>query len=496
MDAEQWRGLCDDCETIHAELQGLTDGNVASYIPQLARTDPAQFRVSIVTTEGLAHHIGGDPGQPQPRVCVQSCCKPLLYGMALNEHGTDAVGRHVGREPSGSTFNDFRFDSDGKPFNPLINAGAIMSASLIGNGLNGDERFARVLDMWKRMVGPSEVSFDNLTYLGELRTAYRNVALAHLMMENDVFPENTDIMRTLQLYLQACSIEVTPAGMATYAAMFANGGRVPRGGSHIFTPAVIRDILCVMYSSGMYDYSGRWSSEIGLPAKSGVSGYVMVVIPNICGICIFSPRLDAMGNSVRGVAFMRRLVQKYRLHIFDTLVRGLEQKKCLHAGSASGTSYERLFTACVRDDAEQLQALLDEGYDPAKGDYDRRTPLHIAVDEGARRCIPLLLARGSEPLARDRWNNSALRLAVERGDREIVACFVAHLSFRKVGRRVWRALAVTPPPPHLILSSNSPQSSTSSTSSRGSARGTAFSPPAPPVLGQDPPLDSLRVAAL
>ena len=137
MDDHTWADFTQTCTDVFDSLRGCTEGAVADYIPQLAEADPEQFGLSIVTVDGRTFERG-DVDHP---VCVQSCCKPLLYGVALDERGEACVTRHVGKEPSGSKFNDFKFDQDGKPFNPLINAGAIMAAALVQPGRTPDKRF-------------------------------------------------------------------------------------------------------------------------------------------------------------------------------------------------------------------------------------------------------------------------------------------------------------------------------------------------------------------
>ena len=431
MDDRTWGEFTRTCTDVFDSLLGCTEGAVADYIPQLAEAEPDQFGLSVVTVDGRTFERG-DVDHP---VCVQSCCKPLLYGVALDERGEACVTRHVGKEPSGSKFNDFKFDQDGRPFNPLINAGAIMAAALVQPGRTPDKRFQHVMGVWESIVGKGEAFFDNATYLGEHRTAFRNVALAHLMMESGAFPPHTSIEETLQLYLQTCSVAVRPRGAARCAAVLANGGALPgAGGARVFAPWIVRDVLCVMYSSGMYDFSGRWSSQVGLPAKSGVSGLVMVVVPNLCGLCIFSPRLDAMGNSVRGVRFMQRLVQLYQLHIFDTLVMGATAaKKALRPPLQS--SSDALCHACTKNDIVQLRALLDGGARP-QPDYDSRTPLHVAVDDHAHDCALELVARGSSLVARDRWGKSPLASAAPG----LRAALLVAAAARRRARRAWAAL--------------------------------------------------------
>ena len=152
-------------------------------------------------------------------------------------------------------------------------------------------------------------------------------------MENNIFPEGSDIEKTLELYFQCCSITMNSECMSKFAAMLANGGVTVDTNQQLFSSSIIKSILCVMYSSGMYDYSGGWSYHVGLPAKSGVSGCIFAVIPNFGGICVYSPKLDNIGNSVRGIQFFHKLIKNYRFHIFDTLVSGLEKKKNINNDS-------------------------------------------------------------------------------------------------------------------------------------------------------------------
>lgn len=438
MDDTAWADFTETCAGIHRSLAGCREGEVAGYIPQLAGADPDRFGVSVVSVDGRTFEVG----DTQRRVCVQSCCKPLLYGVALTECGEETVSKHVGKEPSGASFNDFKLDRHGRPFNPLINAGAIMSAALVRPRDTPDRRFQHIMAVWERIVGQGEAFFDNATYLGERRTAFRNIALAHLMMESGAFPAQTSIEDTLQLYLQACSVAVQPRGVATYAATLANGGVNPGGAGQerIFAPRIVRDVLCVMYSSGMYDYSGRWSSQIGLPAKSGVSGLVMVVMPNLCGLCIHSPRLDPMGNSVRGVRFMERLVQRYQLHIFDTLVLGMgddSTRKALQRAGAADDPSDRMCRACAAGDLAELRRLLDR-HDPPRPDYDRRMPLHVAVDDKSYACALELARRGAPLFARDRWGKTPLG-AAPAAVRAALLAAARSFAARRSAWDVWRS---------------------------------------------------------
>tara|TARA_B100001094_G_C18163564_1_gene790711 strand:- start:566 stop:1900 length:1335 start_codon:yes stop_codon:yes gene_type:complete len=410
MDDNQWNDFCEDIIKIYNTVKNNKDGNTADYIPQLAKKNNDSFAVSIVSTDGRIFEYGDF----EEKFCIQSCSKPMTYALILNEHGIENVSKHIGREPSGSRFNAMCFDDENKPFNPLINAGAIMACSLVKQGYNPDERYEYILDKWSSIVGQTNVGFDNAVYLSEKRTANRNYALAHLMMENNIFPENCDMERTLELYFQCCSVTMNTTSLAKFAALLANGGLTVDSNEKIFDPDVVKHTLCVMYSSGMYDYSGRWSFDIGLPAKSGVSGAIYTVVPNMFGICIYSPNLDEIGNSVRGIEFIKLLTQKYRFHIFDTLISSFSsEKKIINTEKDIHSKINDICVYCKNNKFIELENLLkNDKIDINIGDYDDRCPLHIAVEEESLECIAILLKYGADLFVKDRWGNYPLHHAI------------------------------------------------------------------------------------
>lgn len=401
-----WDELCNFAQNIYEELKQCKDGKTASYIPKLSTTDPNLFGISIVSYTGEEYNIGNT----STPFCVQSCVKPLLYMLALEEHGIDKVSKHIGREPSGQKFNALMFNSENLPYNPLINAGAIMSTSLIKNDSKRDQRYDHIHQSWKKIIGfeENDIGFDNSVFLSEKDSASRNIALSYLMEENESFPENTNIQNTLDLYFQACSMTMTTKTMARFAAVMANNGLDLHTGERKINASVLKEVLCVMYSSGMYDYSGRWSADIGIPAKSGVAGAVFAVIPNVCGICVFSPPLDDMGNSVRAVKFFYQLSKKFSIHIFESFIHGLDKK--IRLISAPDKKIAELYKACKEGNLANLQQILsdEDNIDVNMADYDGRTPLHIARAENNTDCVKLLLEKGADPTLQDRWGNIAV----------------------------------------------------------------------------------------
>ena len=252
--------------------------------------------------------------------------KPITYAYALSREGPEFTHRHVGVEPSGLPFNDLSLLADRRPFNPNVNAGAIMMAGLVTSGFpesDAREITGQLMELWAELCGHcGPVRFSEITMESERATANTNFAIAYLLQGGIGLPRGVDLQKMLDVYFSCCSIEITARMLSVAAATLANGGVCPITGRQVLSTEIVKRTLAIMQTSGLYDNAGGFTLEVGLPAKSGVAGSVLVVAPNLLGLATFSPRLDSYGNSVRGIALCKELGERFHLHMYDNLSGG------------------------------------------------------------------------------------------------------------------------------------------------------------------------------
>ncbi len=418
----------DALRDIFDSTQQNNDGVPATYIPQLNPKGNAakRFAVGLCTVDGQRKAFGA----ASDVFTVQSACKPINYCLALERAGAECVHQHIGREPSGVSFNELTLDRADRPHNPMVNAGAIMSCALVADhdskshGVAGT-RFEAVLDCWEALSGGRRPGFDGAVYLSERETADRNFALAYYMREKGIFPEGTDIHDVLDFYFQCCAIETNAESFAVVAATLANGGVCPLTGERIFQAETVQRCLSLMSSCGMYDFSGEFAFRVGLPAKSGVSGAVIVVIPGVAGSCVWSPALDQNGNSVRAIEFCERLVDRFGFHGYANLNgSGSTDDPRESRIGRKARQVNELIWAASKGDTGGLYRKQQQGADLNCADYDLRTPLHLAAVEGQVGVVEYYIAQSRaidiqlEP--RDRWRRTPLDDAQLHGCDEVV----------------------------------------------------------------------------
>ena len=287
-------------------------GSVANYIPELGKADGDQLGICVRTLDGEMY-CAGNYDVP---FTIQSVSKPLVLLLALMDQGEQKVFNKVGMEPTGDPFNSMirleTFDHH-TPYNPMINAGAIAVAGMI-KGEDVEDRLDRIIDLLKKLSGGEYVGFNENVYLSEKRTGNRNRAMAYFMKEYGIIDENVE--ETLDLYFRQCSIEMTCQGVANAALTLSNNGIDPVTGEVIVPKRFARISKTFMLTCGMYDASGEFAMNVGIPAKSGVGGGIMCSVPKRMGIGVFGPSLDKKGNSIAGIKMLEALSKKYDLSLF------------------------------------------------------------------------------------------------------------------------------------------------------------------------------------
>jgi glutaminase len=286
------------------------DGVHSYYPPDLADPERDLFGIALETVDGTLYKAGDHhAGFP-----LQSISKVFAYALALEDNGRDRVLERVGVEPSGDAFNSISFDErNRRPHNPMVNAGALATTALV-RGASGEEKLERILALMRGLAGDPSLEVDEEVFEREMRTADRNRGTAYLMRSDGMLAG--DVEETLALYLRQCSVRVTCVQLAAMAGTLANGCVNPVSGERVLSERCVRDVLSVMYTCGMYDFAGEWAYQVGVPAKSGVSGGILAVIPEKLGIGVFSPGLDPYGNSVRGVSVCQEVSDRLGLHVF------------------------------------------------------------------------------------------------------------------------------------------------------------------------------------
>uniref|UniRef100_A0AAX7TUU4 glutaminase n=1 Tax=Astatotilapia calliptera TaxID=8154 RepID=A0AAX7TUU4_ASTCA len=334
-------------DELYENAKKMSGGQVADYIPQLARFSPDLWAVALCTVDGQRHTVG-DTKVP---FCLQSCVKPLKYAIAVHDHGTEYVHRFIGKEPSGLRFNKLFLNEDDKPHNPMVNAGAIVCTSLIK------------VSFYSTYIHCGSKCSITTPFQSERESGDRNFAIGYYLKEKKCFPEGTDMTSILDFYFQ-----------------------------------------------------------VGLPAKSGVAGGILLVVPNVMGIMCWSPPLDKLGNSVRGIQFCTDLVSLCNFHNYDNLrhfAKKLDPRR--EGGDQRVKSVINLLFAAYTGDVSALRRFALSSMDMEQRDYDSRTALHVAAAEGHAEVVRFLLeACKVNPVPKDRWGNTPMDEAVHFGHHDVV----------------------------------------------------------------------------
>ena len=288
-------------------------GEVASYIPELATRDSTRLGAAICTLDGQRYEVG----DCSDRFTLQSISKLLNLILAIEQTGQDYVFTKVGYEPTGDSFNSLvRLDSltRNKPYNPLINAGAIAVASCI-RGASLEERKATALSFARKLFNSDKLRINENVYASEMATTWKNRAIINLMKANGII-EGNNLDDILDLYVSMCAIEVNCRELAEFAALLANDGRRVGSGEQLIPVKIVKLVRSLMVTCGMYDYSGEYASKVGIPSMSGVGGGILAASIGQMGSAAFGPSLDRTGNSIAGLQILSYLSEHLDLNMF------------------------------------------------------------------------------------------------------------------------------------------------------------------------------------
>lgn len=290
--------------------QFLMQGKVADYIPELGKANPVHLGLCIKTPDGRTIEYG----DVEQRFTMQSICKVVSLATALQHEGFDKVFSHVMMEPSGDAFNSIlKLDiASNRPFNPMINAGAIEIISLLAPTFTFDE----LVDFARAICMDDEIVLDEAVYQSEALTGDRNRAIGYLLKSKEVL--EGDVLKAVDLYFRMCSLSVNARSLAGLGLVLANGGIQPETGIRLLSAQTVRTVKTLMLTCGMYDGSGEFAVRVGMPAKSGIGGGIMACVENRIGIGAFGPALDEKGNSIGGKSMLEYLSREMHFHIFDS----------------------------------------------------------------------------------------------------------------------------------------------------------------------------------
>lgn len=388
-------------------------GHVATYIPTLGRADPKWFGLAFCSTDGQC----SSAGDSAMKFSMQSVSKIVAYALARELYQQaygdgELVHKYVGDEPSGTFFNASVFDKKNRPHNPCVNAGAIMVCTLL---VNEGQTVEDLQKFYMQASSSNRADIDLPLYKEESMTGFNNHALRSLMLAKDMYPKKESIEATrkladdgLDFYFVQCSMLVDVEGLARFGAMLANNGVNPWTGQRVVSPSTVKATVTVMQMCGMYDGAGGFAKAHGCPTKSGVSGGLLTIIPGLGAFGSFSPPLNEEGNSVKGIGIIELFSHTYsNINLFH---KDRRQKNVTRRPYQ--TMIETTIAGCeaaANNDLDTIQILQANGVDLAVGDYDKRTPLHVACTSGNFAIVKFLVERCGVTISpEDRWGATPL----------------------------------------------------------------------------------------
>lgn len=417
-----FRNFCSHVTNIYNRTTLNKAGDVPPLTPKSA-SNPEAYAISICTVDGQRFNIGNFDS----RYLLEATCKPINYCLALDESNEETVHKKVGLAPQEKGFHYLMLNSEGIPHNPMNTAGGVMTLSLIKSELDSANKFKHILKTWEALAGDAVLDINKDAVSTHAVSSDKEYTVTYFMRENKLMPKNIGVREIVDLFFQCHSIEITTSSQAVVAATLANAGVCPITGKKIFKPRTVKNCLSLMYSSGMEGFNSGFGFIVGLPAKSGVSGAIMLVVPNVMGICIWSPKIDQNGISVRGLDFCKKFIEKFNFHNYDSLMKTEDKTDPrLQKNEAKMRGVMALVDAASRGDLFEVQRLVSVGIDINDGDYDDRTPLHLAASEGHLNVVEFLINNNVEISPKDRWGGTPLADAERGQHKDVISLLEKH----------------------------------------------------------------------
>ena len=398
-------------------------GEVSSYIPTLATSDPNNYALSVCTVDGQRFNIGNHTTS----YLARSTAKAVNYCLAYKDNDEKTIHERVGRASKEPGFDYLMLNEAGVPHNPLTGAGALAVGAMIDATGKSTERFTKVKKMWKDLAGGIAPGFNEKAYNEEKKISDSDRALAYFMQQKGLFARGSDVTKQLEFLWQCSAIETTTEAQAVIAATLANAGVCPTSEREVLTPTVARNCLAVMFMAGMKEYASEFAFSIGLPAISGSSGVVLICVPDVMGIAIWSPRIDEHGNSYKGVDFSHKLIERFNFHTFDSALKNITRvDPRLKKNETKMKGVMAVTSAASIGDLDELQRLFAAGADLNEGEYDKRTGIHLAASEGHLEAVKFFINKGVDINPKDRWGGTPFADAKREGHKDVMALLKKH----------------------------------------------------------------------
>ncbi|KAL5259849.1 hypothetical protein ACHWQZ_G010086 [Mnemiopsis leidyi] len=425
-DWKRFAGLISD---IFEECRVEDSGEVAQLTPQLRNVDPEGWGISVCTTDGQRLNLGNF----NSKFPLMDLSRVILYCIVCSDTSGEYVHKYIGKEPSGGSAEALTL-KDGMPHNPLLMTGGVTLTSLMKPNLCFSERFEYFSRKVQGFAGNDYIGFNNSLSLALKDHSNRLYAIGHYLKTNKCLNKDAPVLleELTELSIHFSSIDATCSSGSVIAATLANGGICPLTGERLALPDAVRNCLSIMNCCGVNDYSGEFMFEVGLPAKSNQSGALMLVIPNVLGMCIYSPKLDISQNSTRAVKFCKLFTEKFTFHQFDPVSTASarsdkwDPRRQEFSESKEQQNLTLLFSS-FEGKMTTLYRYLKDGVNFDFPDYDGRTALHLAVCGGQIEVIKFLVEKCKVNInPYDRWHSSPLDDAKKYNYKEIVAYLEQH----------------------------------------------------------------------